>query len=222
MSVRKQRLVAEICHPAKPFCPWAKRPAAGGPEPDVKIRYAVHMPGSRPAPLSDGITYAGFDVRALPSRGLSHDAPNPLLRPGKNGVVIYEDGKEITLSLGAGTIAEFYLSSVATNPYLRSWVMPALVHEARRILEIEGKLVFFNGYAETSGGVTVDFKTGAVVLRKGSPHIANSHGETADLLGKFFTPLGLEGHTAFLIQRGFSGATELEPGIHVSVFVRTS
>jgi hypothetical protein len=161
----------------------------------------------------------GFDIRALPTHSLGDDEQPSLRHRRKSG--IRRQGDALALSLHKASVSEFYLSLVATNPYIYPWVLPALVREAHRILRAEGLLVFFNGYPRSQHSVVVDFTDGRTHLLCSHASRKQSYcSETVGLLGDLFKALTLEEHKLFLAERGLTGAYELEPGKEVSVLVR--
>lgn len=186
------KLVVEICPPGRPFCPWVKK-----------------------LPMGEGIRYVHIDVGSLPTR---HLAGTRTTMPHHHGRNWQQHNPALLPSLNDATVSEFYISS---NPYLSGQVMPALVREARQVLESAGNLVFFNGYIPAIGGIVVDFEHGCAGTRNPKPPpMVFPHNEMTVLFQDFFRPLTLQEHIKFLTERGLGNATELEPGVNVSVLVK--
>ncbi len=187
------KLVAEICPTANKFCPWAKR-----------------------RPMDEGITYVHIDVNSLPMENMIHAESMVAYHHGKSG----RHHQTFRLSLNDAMVSELYISA---NPYFSDGVMPRFVHEAYRVLESNGNLVFFNGYIPLPSGVMMGFWTkGNEGKPLHTPHLLRPNREESILLHQFFKPLDLDEHNLFLSERGLGRATELEPGMNVSVFVRKS
>ncbi len=196
----RQRVVVEVCHKDRPFCPFAKL-----------------------TPLPDGIKYERIHVGPLQISGMGSTGDGDSFGSGR----IFQFP---LVSLGRHSVDELYFSEVPTNPFLDSSLFSLLVSEAHRVLDPSGTLVLFNGYFNSPSKIIIDFSVGCAGLpkvqrSKGAPkellisEIATA-GNFIDMvkrLNKHFRPLTLEEHTKFLVERNLGHATELQPGDHISV-----
>lgn len=185
------KVVAEIGHPSTSF--WAKRKQV--PEGHI-----------------------GLDIHPKHTRSMANTETIPPLRLINAPKQLGEDA---TLPFEMGTVREIYLHMITTNPFIHSWIVPFLVSEAHRVLEDSGNLVFFNGYLRSPCSVLVDFESRQAVL---SPQPTNrslyNYEVMISYLNSLFTPLSLEEHNLFLAEKRLGRATELEPGVNVSVLIR--
>ncbi|MDD5339740.1 MAG: hypothetical protein PHV13_00645 [Candidatus ainarchaeum sp.] len=196
----QQRVVVEVCHKDRPFCPFAKR-----------------------NPLPDGIRYERIHVGPFHIPGMGSTGDGDFFSAGR----IFQFP---LVSLGSHSVHELYLSEVPTNPFLDSSLFSLLVSEAHRVLDPSGTLVLFNGYFNSPSKIIIDFSAGCAGLpkfqrSKGAPKEllisgiaeAGNFIDMVDRLNEHFRPLTLPEHTKFLMERDLGPATELQPGDQISV-----
>lgn len=195
-----RHVVAEICQPNHPICPWAKK---------------APLHDARPA---TGPVYVGFDVSSLIPAD-AHSGPSCAAgRKNESGLPFLGLEKGKPLPLKNASVSEFYFSVVTPNIHISLASSLWLVTEAARVIRPGGRLVFYNGYGVAHKALFVDF-TGKKPFAFFTDHYdALKH--AGGILNRFFTPLSHGWHTRFLQVRGLGHTYELEPGREISVLVR--
>ncbi len=199
-----RHVVAEICQPDHPICPWARK---------APLHDARQATGQ-----ATGLVYVGFDAASLIPAG-AHSGPSYQAgRKNAAGLPFLSLQKDNPLPLRNAGLSEFYFSIVTSNSHIPPSSSLWLVTEAARIVRPGGRLIFYNGYGVTHKALFVDFK--------GNPPFVffSDHYEALNRAGgilyRFFTPLSLEGHNLFLQARKLDIKYALEPGRDISVLVR--
>lgn len=193
----KQKIVAEVCHPARPFCPFLRQ-----------------------SPLGDGITYVAFDIRGIARPDNIVMADHLSARPVVRCMRMAKDG---TLPLKRGSVSEMYLSVVTAGAAVPPAALCRLVCETHKALESGGYLIFFNGYllASTAHTVQVDFTGGRSLYAPGTGiNPGECRNPITASLNLLFRPLQAGEQVEFLYARRITRAHELEPGRNLAVLVR--